>query len=131
MDAHIALRTLLALLALWFAVYYLWRDFRHDAFREDIFAVRDGMFLYAAEGNISFQHPAYTIVRDRMNGLLRHAYELTLTRMVLVLLTHRTANTNAAARWESTLTDLPPETQACMREFNLCFNIFVLQHVVL
>jgi len=50
----------MGLFGLWIVVNYLWRDFRNDAFREDIFSVRDEMFLYAAQNNISFDDPAYT-----------------------------------------------------------------------
>jgi hypothetical protein len=131
MNPDIAIRSVLALFALWIAVYYLWRDFRNDAFREDIFSVRDQMFLYAALGNVSFDHPAYTILRNRMNGLLRHGHEFTLTRMFLILLTHGGDLKNeSVVRWEAAVEELPAETQARMREFNVCVAIFVLQHVI-
>lgn len=130
MNPDIALRSVLALFALWIAVYYLWRDFRNDTFREDIFSVRDDMFLYAAQGNISFDHQAYTILRNRMNGLLRHGHEFTLTRMALVLATHTIVKPEALIRWEAAVEELPKETQDKMKEFNVCVAIFVLQHVV-
>jgi hypothetical protein len=129
MNPDIALRTVLALFWLWIAVYYLWRDFRNDSFREDIFSVRDKMFVYAAQGNISFDHPAYTILRNRMNGLLRHAHEFTLTRMALILMTHSPVKPETLVRWESAVEELPMEAQEKMKEFNLCVAIFVLQHV--
>src|SRR2546429_897839 len=131
MSPDIAIRSVLALFALWIAVYYLWRDFRNDAFREDIFSIRDQMFLYAAQGNIRFDHPTYTILRNRMNVLLRHGHEFTLNRMVLILLTHGSDFKNEiTARLEAALEELPAEIQAKMREFNVCVAIFVLQHVV-
>jgi hypothetical protein len=130
MNPGIALWTVLALFALWIAVYYLWPDFRNDVFREDIFSVRDAMFLYAAQGNISFDHPAYTILRDRMNGLLRHGHELTLARMALILTTHSMVKPHVLIKWEAAVEELPEQTQAKMKEFNICVVIFVLQHVV-
>lgn len=130
MNPEIALRSVLALFAVWIAVYYLWRDYRNDAFREDIFSVRDKMFLWAAQGNISFDHPAYRILRDRMNVLLRHAHEFTLTRMVLILTTHSTEKSEILTKWEAAVEELPGETQVKMKEFNACVAIFVLQHVV-
>jgi hypothetical protein len=130
MNPDIAIRSVLALFALWIVVYYLWRDFRHDAFRDDIFSIRDEMFLYAAEGNISFDNPAYTILRNRMNVLLRHGHEFTLTRMALIVGTHRGTKNEIVAKWEAAVAELPDNTQAKMREFNICVAIFVLQHVV-
>lgn len=130
MNPNIALISVLALFALWIAVYYLWRDFRNDTFREDIFSVRDLMFIYAAQGNISFDHPAYTILRNRMNVLLRHGHEFTLSRMALVLATHSIVKPESLLRWESAVQELPKETQDKMKELNLCVAIYVLQHVV-
>ena len=130
MNPDIALWSVLALFALWIAVYYLWPDFRNDTFREDLFSVRDQMFLYAAQGNIGFDSPAYTILRDRMNGLLRHGHELTLTRMILIAATHSMRKPEALSRWEAAVEELPEQTQAKMKEFNICVVIFVLQHVV-
>jgi hypothetical protein len=130
MNPDTALCSILALFALWIAVYYLWPDFRNDTFREDIFSVRDEMFLYAAQGNISFEHPAYSILRDRMNGLLRHGHELTLSRMILIVATHPMQKPHAISRWEAAVAELPERTQVKMKEFNLCVVIYVLQHVV-
>jgi hypothetical protein len=129
-DIAIVIRSVLALFALWIAVYYLWPDFRHDSFREDIFSVRDEMFLYAAQGNIDFGNPAYTILRDRMNGLLRHGHDFTLTRMALIMSTHSSIKSDSIAQWEAAVNELPADTQAKMRDFNIRVAIFVLQHVV-
>lgn len=130
MNPDVALRSVLALSALWIAVYYLWRDFRNDAFRDDIFSLRDRMFLYAAQGNISFDHPAYTILRNRMNGLLRNGHEFTLTRMTIILSTHPPVKPETLVKWEKSLEELPDEIQERMKEFNLCVAIYVLQHVI-
>lgn len=130
MIADTAFRSALALLGIWVAVYYFWKDYRNDAFRDHVFSIRDRMFLYAANGNVSFDHPAYTILRNRMNGLLRHGHEFTLTRMVLVIATHPTVKTEVTAKWELALAELPQETQAKLKEFNLCAAVAVLQHMV-
>lgn len=126
----IASRSLLGLFGLWIAVYYLWPDFRHDSFRDDLFSLRDEMFLYAAQGKISFEHPAYTMLRTRINRLLRHGHDFTLTRMFLVIFTHNAEKHESLTRWEEAVEELPVEVQVAMKEFNLRVAIFVLQHVV-
>lgn len=130
MNPDIAIRSVLALFALWIVIYYLWPDFRRDAFREDIFSIRDEMFMYAAEGNISFDDPAYTILRNRMNGILRHGHEFTLTRMALIMMTHGDAKPKELILWEAAMEKLPASVQDQMRDFNVRVAIFVLQHVV-
>jgi hypothetical protein len=130
MNPDIALWSTLALFALWIAVYYLWRDYRNDSFREHVFSIRDRMFLYAAQGNISFDNPAYKILRDRMNGLLRHGHEFTLSRMALILAAHPMEKPDVLLRWEAAVGELPQATQVKMKEFNVCVAVAVLQHVV-
>jgi hypothetical protein len=38
------------------------------------------MFDYAADGNISFNDPAYALLRKSMNGFIRYAHTLTFFR---------------------------------------------------
>jgi hypothetical protein len=130
LDFHIALRSLLALGALWFVAYYLWRDYRHDSFREDMFSLRDELFLYAANGHIPFDHPAYTILRDRINALLRHGHDLTLTRLTLLLLIVRDSKSELTTRWEGAVAQLPVDTKEVMERFDVRVAIYVFQHVV-
>jgi hypothetical protein len=131
MNIDTALSSLLGLFGLWIVVNYLWRDFRNDAFREDIFSVRDEMFLYAAQNKISFEDPAYTWMRGRMNGLLRHGHGLTLTRLLLLATICQDMNPPASLlAWEFAVEKLPSEVRDKLREFNLRTSIYVLQHVV-
>ena len=60
--------------------------FRLDCYRQKMFAVRDELFDYAAEGNISFSHPAYVLLRAQMNGMIRYGHQITLFRMSLTWL---------------------------------------------
>ena len=126
----IVAESLLGLLGLWVALFYLWRDFRNDAYREDIFSVRDEMFLYAADGNISFDDPAYTLLRTRMNGLLRHGHELTLTRLFILSAVCRDARNESLEAWQRAVEQLPVETRKEIIDFNLRVNIFVFQHLL-
>jgi hypothetical protein len=53
---------------------------RLDCFRQKMFSVRDELFDYAAAGNISFDDPAYVLLRRQMNGMIRFGHRLTLFR---------------------------------------------------
>jgi hypothetical protein len=122
--------SLLGLFGLWIAVYYLWRDYRNDSYREDIFSVRDEMFLFAANCNIPFDHPAYTLLRTRMNGLLRHGPQLTLTRLLILLAACKDVKSQSFGAWQKAVAELPEDLRERMKEFNLRVNIFVLQHLI-
>jgi hypothetical protein len=130
MEAYNALVSVAALFGLWLVVYYVWRDYRYDSFREDVFSVRDEMFLYAANGNIGFSDPAYALLRNRMNALLRHGHDLTIRRAVLLFVTHGTMKSDAALEWEKAIKDLPAEQKARMEWYNRRVAIYVLQHLV-
>jgi hypothetical protein len=125
-----ALQSVAPLFGLWLAVYYLWRDFRYDAFREDIFSVRDEMFLWAAKGNIRFSNPAYTILRNRMNALLRHGHDLTVTRTVLMLVTYDGTKSDIAIQWDKAVEELPVEVKSRINWYDRRVTIFVFQHLI-
>jgi hypothetical protein len=130
MNIDIAVRSALYLLGLWIAVYYLWADYRNDAFRDHVFSIRDRLFQFAATGNIGFDHSAYTILRNRMNVLLRHGPEFTLTRFVLILATHPTLPSDDLVTWQNAVATLPFGIQEKMREFNVCVASALFQHVI-
>jgi hypothetical protein len=42
-----------------------------DRFRQDVFGLRDELWDFAASGQISFDDPAYRLLRQLMNGFIR------------------------------------------------------------
>jgi hypothetical protein len=131
MNYYIVLKSVIELAALWYFVFYLWRDYRLDSFREHLFSIRDRMFLYAAEGNIGFDHPAYTNTRARGNSLIRHGHQLTLTRFIVVVRTQPTLDErNAREQWDRMTDDLSTDVKWKMQEFRLCMSVAALQHMV-
>lgn len=130
MNAAIALKSIASLSVLWFFIVYLWRDYRLDSFRDHVFSIRDRLFLYAANGNVDFEDPAYGLLRDRMNVVLRYAHEFTLTRMFIILATHDRTKSTAIVKWEQAVEALREPTRSKVKEFNTCFAVAVLQHMV-
>lgn len=125
------IQSLVSLFGLWIVVYYLWRDYRNDSYRDDIFSVRDEMFMYAAKENISFDNAAYTLLRGRMNALLRHGHDLTLTRLIILSTVYddRPAG-DLYVKWETAVNQLQSKTAEQIKEFNTRINIYVLQHLL-
>jgi hypothetical protein len=62
-------------------LFKFWSIARLDAFRQKMFAIRDELFDFAAEGNISFDDPAYRLLRQSMNGIIRYAHQLSFFRV--------------------------------------------------
>ncbi len=74
----------IALLGLLLLKY--WSDARLDAFRQEMFTVRDELFDYAASGKIAFDSSAYRLLRQMMNGYIRYGHQLTFFRINLTMI---------------------------------------------
>ncbi len=74
---------------------------RLDGFRQKMFAIRDEMFDYAADGNIGFDHPAYSLLRQQMNGFIRYGHQLTVFRFLMTVIAHKIAGRQTTATWFS------------------------------
>ncbi len=86
-----------------------------DSFRQEIFALRDELFDRAASGAaISFDHPAYGMLRSTMNGFVRWADQLQLLQVMLMLIASRRDDWRVRDRdfdsqWNHALADLQPD----------------------
>jgi len=59
-----------AAILVWF-IYGPWRRFIVDLARQNLFEIRDAVFIWAAEGKVAFDDPAYIAFRDRINCMIR------------------------------------------------------------
>jgi hypothetical protein len=95
---------------LWILFFFGWRPYRIDNVRENLFQVRNELFLLAANGDVSFDEPAYRVLRDRLNAVIRFAHTITLTRSVLFGLQAKSLP-NQREAWLLTVQKLPQEQQ--------------------
>ncbi len=70
------------LILLWLA-YSLWQAALLNHFRQRVFALRDAMFIMAAKGELSFDDPAYGMLRMMQNGLIGIAPRFTFAHLML------------------------------------------------
>jgi len=98
-----AIYSLISLSLIFFVVIPLWNRFRTDLLRQELFALRDSLFLEAAKGAISFDSHGYMATRFVLNGLIRFGHKASLSRILLIMLMYprdqenRTANAVARA----------------------------------
>jgi hypothetical protein len=124
-------KSALGLAGLWLFLFYFWQDYRLDAFREHVFSLRDRLFLFAAEGGISFEDRAYKILRDRTNIALRYAHEFTLTRMALIMCYPFRNQKSEAQKWMEAVQAIgSEETRQCLEEFNAVLAVAILQLII-
>jgi hypothetical protein len=102
-----------ALTMLWGLLFFCWREYRWDALRERLFALRFRLFLCAAKGEIAFDTRAYRTERDLINGMIRFAHKLTSTRLLLTVISQRFSPDKRwiepMEQWRAEVAKLPSE----------------------
>lgn len=125
----LALQSAFALLLLWVFIVVFWKDYCLDVFRQHLFTLRDEMFDWAGQRNISFKDPAYRMLRYRMNQTIRYAHEFTLTRLVLsIIIVSRLQGDHA---WDASLSVLTEPQRRALTEYRNRFAFYTLKYVVL
>lgn len=101
----------LYVLALWVLFAWLYHDYRLDRFRFELFQLRHRLFLQAASGPLSFDLPAYKMLRQMINGNLRIGHRFGLLTIVLVWFVVRRNGgaTGPQAAWQAALDSLSDE----------------------
>jgi hypothetical protein len=82
-----------------FVLFKFWSEARLDAFRQKVFALRDELFDFAADGHISFDDPAYRLLRQSMNGKIRYAHQLTFFRVNMTMIQVNLATHTPKVTW--------------------------------
>lgn len=76
------LQFFLSLGLLWFAYSFMYQKTRRSVFREDLFTIRDNLFDYMWQHDLSYDLLAYRLMRNLLNSTIRSAHYL---KPVLVL----------------------------------------------
>jgi hypothetical protein len=81
MDFQTAIVGATGFVGLWLA-YHAWTVAIRTLYRQQLFRLRDELFLEAARGSISFDDTAYGMLRTIMQGLLWAAEDINLVQIV-------------------------------------------------
>lgn len=121
-DLVNALLVTFGLVVCWLLFYFGWRPYRIDKVRMEFFKLRNELFIFAAEGGISFEEPAYRTMRDRLNAVIRHAHIITVTRaLIFIAAEHFSPNEYAVGlsqNWLQAISRLPESSQAKIKSIN-------------
>lgn len=127
----------LSLAGVWILWSVLWRDLSIDIYRDSLFRVRDELFLMAADGKISFDHPAYGQLRLTINGSLRFAHTLSVLDLVFLVAQFafdRRHNTDDLAKFSSrfaeNIRDLPPDVRKDLTDLRNRTHLLVIKQLV-
>ena len=134
-ELSVVLPSLWTLIVLAFVIFWLWPEQRTDLFRQQMFAIRDELWDFAAAGNISFDDPAYTLLRQLTNGFIRYAHNLTPYRILMSFLHWKYAGKPDAQwkkSWHDALDKLQNEdAKKTLQQFHARVTDLVLGQIVL
>jgi hypothetical protein len=133
-EGAISLLSVVYLAGLCYLVFWRFRALCVDAFRQKMFVLRDSFFDEAADGLIGFDHPAYKMLRNTMNGFIRFAHHLSLWDVLFMFLFVRNASKEASlfrAQWKKTTADLDDSTKKTLNTYRERMHRLAIYHVVL
>ena len=127
----IALNTLL-LGGLWWFIQGPYKAYLIDKTRLELFKIRDELFDMAMAGSIPFDSKAYRSARETLNGMIRFVHQLGVTRLLMILLTHR--HDPIVTRYrndvEKAVEELPPGAAEQVRQQMMKMHRVVLRRVL-
>lgn len=129
------IHTLISVALIWWLFAFLWRDYRIDKCRQNLFAIRDELFDFANEDNISFRHPAYGMLRSTINGSIQYSHRVGLLEFLFFGFIGRTKNSEEltgrfTAKWRDALSDLDEPTRKQMLQFRHRVHLVIVEQVV-
>ena len=133
MSAPIAtMVSLISMLLVWIGIFWLYRDFAVDSFRQGMFRVRDEMFDDARAGKISFSDAAYGMLRTTMNGSIRFAHVLSFVEFLVSLRYIRRPDDphSFSARFASNLRGLKHPQQEIYLEYMRRVHRLLFRHLL-
>jgi hypothetical protein len=135
-TAIVMLETLISLALLVVIILRIWPEQRTDLFRQEMFALRDELFDFAVADKVSFDDPAYILLRQLMNGFIRYAHNLTPYRTAMSYLHWRSisdGNVNVWGKsWNEALANISdPEVRAKLEDFHVRAGTLAVTQVLL
>ena len=134
-EVTTALSSLFSIAGIWWILFWLYRDYAVDQFRQDMVALRDELFDAAMGKSIEFSHPAYGLLRSTMNGFIRFGHRFTLTNALVIAFVGRghideEEERSFPARWRKATSEISPETRLLLDRYRLRMHVLVLSHML-
>jgi hypothetical protein len=122
--------SLMGLIALWVFWYYLWKPQRVDIFRQKLFVLRTELFDLAANGTVSFNHPAYAQLRLLINGLIRFAHRASFPSLAIAMAQSSNAPSGAMTVWRKNVQKLPEDEQKQLLAVYAAVSVAFAKHLI-
>jgi hypothetical protein len=120
---------------LWWLYFVEYKQYRLDKTRQELFKIRDDLFCQWNESNRCFDEPAYTSIRETLNGMTRFAHRLSVVRFMAVIYAVRlTAGNSKEKQYEQYMQDalsrLPAQHRKYIKRAIHKMHRTILKHMV-
>jgi hypothetical protein len=111
----------------------LYRNFRVDWLRDELFALRDELFDFAVSADL-INEPSYRQLRNTMNAMIRYSHKISLVRLILVVVLERLIipperRINPIYEWEVSLSKLFPDHRKELLVFHRRMGALVMRFI--
>ncbi len=93
-----------ALIILFF--YSKWQLICIDITRQQLFRIRDDIFLYADDGRIDFNDKNYIEIRNRLNSSIKYCHKIKLSTLFSIILLQKNKQISDEFNQQELLTDI-------------------------
>lgn len=135
MEAFAYFSSLLSILFIFILVFWLYRGYRIDSFRQKVFLLRDQFFDEGRKGVIPFESNAYGMIRSTINGTIRFGHRISLWQMVTFILLVKSEDGRRektfSERLDLNLKGMTSEQVKVIKEYHLRLNFLLLEHILL
>ena len=116
-------------------IFVAWRNYRLELTRQEIFKLRDDLFLYARDGDMSFDDDAYMIMRTILNGTIRFGHKISFIRLVAPIVVERCytegeVSKNFDAVFNNALEQVTPEARRKILKTRNALHRVILEHMI-
>lgn len=124
------------LLGFWWLIFFEGRDYWIDRTRQTLFKIRDDLFDRAAEdAGITFEDEAYGIARTTINGMIQFTHDISLARVISVLIFYRHSRRREHVRqynsdFQSAIEKLPKEGRQVVLRAMADMHLATLRHMI-
>lgn len=133
-EFNIYISSLFSIFLLVILIFWLYRDYRVDTYRQKMFKLRDCLFDEARKGNVPFESDAYRMLRSTMNGSIRFAHKLSLIQFLVFLVLMKSDSKHIgksfSKRLESKIELLDNEQAKLIRYYHANMNFLLVEHIL-
>lgn len=131
----LVLSSALSIMGLWIFWFWIYRDYCVDTFRQELFKLRDEIFLEAAKGQLfSFDLKAYGLLRMTVNGFIRYGHRLNLLQPFIMYLIAgnevRSQIENFHSIWDQEISAIAPDVRQKLIEYKERMNFIVVSYLI-